>query len=71
MTETSNTWTTREAAHYLDISTVAMLRKAELLGAIKVGRGYQWPIERVKEYGRAVAGKSLNDPTRGMELARE
>lgn len=70
MTE-NGTWSTREAAHYLNISTVAMLRKAELLGATIVGRGYRWPIERVKEYGRAVAGKALNDPTRGEELARE
>ena len=66
----NNTWSTREAAHYLDISTVAMLRKVKLLGAEKVGRGYQWPIDRVQAYGRAVAGKSLNDPTRGVELAR-
>ena len=64
-------WSTREAARYLNISTVAMLRKADLLGAVKVGKGYQWPIERVKEYARAVAGKSLTDPTRGQELARE
>lgn len=68
MTETG-TWSTREAAHYLDISTVAMLRKAKMLGAVLVGRGYRWPIERVKEYARAVAGKALNDPTRGEELA--
>lgn len=70
MNETE-TWTTREAARYLDISNVAMLRKAALLGAVRVGRGYQWPIDRVKAYARAVAGKSLNDPTRGEELARD
>ena len=66
----NGTWSTREAARYLDLSTVALLRKAALLGAVRVGRGYQWPIERVKEYARSVVGKSLNDPTRGEELAR-
>ena len=68
---TDKMWSTREAARFLDISTVAMLRKAELLGAVRVGRGYQWPVEKVRAYARAVAGKSLNDPTRGEELARE
>jgi len=66
--DTNETWTTREAARYLDISTVALLRKVELLGASKVGIGYRWPIERVKAYERAVAGKALSDPTRGSEL---
>lgn len=64
----ADTWTTREAARYLDISTVALLRKVDLLGAYKEGRGYQWPIENVQAYAQAVAGKSLNDPTRGDEL---
>jgi hypothetical protein len=64
------TWSTREAARYLDISIVALLRKVELLHAEKVGRGYRWPIDRVKEYARAVAGKALTDPTRGEELEK-
>ena len=66
--DTNETWTTREAARYLDISTVALLRKVKLLGAVKVAGGYQWPIERVKAYEHAVAGKALSDPTRGSEL---
>ena len=57
-------WTTREAARFLDLSTVAMLSKVDLLGAVKQPRGYAWPVVRVQEYARSVAGKALNDPTR-------
>lgn len=69
MTE-NETWSTREAARYLDISRVALLRKVDLLGAVRVGRGYHWPIKRIEEYARVVAGKVLTDPTRGEELER-
>lgn len=61
-------WTTREAANYLGLSTVAMLSKVELLGAIATGRGYRWSIEKVKEYAQWVAGKALNDPTRNRDF---
>lgn len=63
--------TTREAARLLDISNVALLRKAALLGAKKDGRGwYRWPADRIKAYKNATAGKALTDPTRGRELER-
>ena len=63
---------TRQAARFLDLSTVALLRKTTLLGAEKDAQGwYHWPIEKLREYKDAVAGKALNDPTRGQELARE
>jgi hypothetical protein len=62
--ENGKTWTTRQAARYLDLSTVAMLAKVELLGAVKHSAGYAWPVEAVKQYALDVAGKSLNDPTR-------
>jgi len=63
--------TTREAARFLDLSTVALLRKADLLGAEKDARGwYLWPKDKLCEYKEAVAGKALNDPTRGEELER-
>jgi len=58
------TWSTREAAQYLGISTQAMLGKVDELEAVMVGRGYRWSIDRVQEYARTIAGKSLNDPTR-------
>lgn len=62
---------TRQAAHFLNISTVALLRKATLLGAHKDRRGwYRWPSDRVKAYRAATAGKALTDPTRGQELER-
>ena len=57
-------WTTRQAARYLELSTVAMLSKVELLGAVKTGRGYAWPADQVREYGKRIAGLALNDPTR-------
>jgi len=61
--------TTRQAARYLDLSTVALLRKATLLGAERDGRGwYLWPKDKLREYRQAVVGKSMNDPTRGEEL---
>jgi len=61
---------TREAAHYLGLSTVALLSKKNLLDAKRDARGWLWwPVDRLDAYGAAVAGKSLNDPTRGEELA--
>lgn len=67
----NHTWSTREAARFLDISTVALLRKTDKLGAYKDSRGwYHWPVERVKAYARAVSDKALTDPTRGQELER-
>ena len=57
-------WTTREAANYLGLSTVAMLGKAKILEAVLTRGGYRWPIEKVKAYGQWVAGKAMNDPTR-------
>ncbi len=64
-------WTTREAARFLDLSTVTVLSKKDILGAVLVGRGYRWPIENVKRYAAAVEGKGLSDPTRGRELKKE
>lgn len=63
-------FTTREAARFLDISTVALLRKVDLLSAIREDKGYKWPITKIKEYKKATAGKALTDPTRGQELER-
>ena len=70
MSDGKQYWTTREAANYLGLSTVAMLSKVGLLDAHRVGRGYRWPVEQVKGYARAVAGKALNDPTRNRVLER-
>jgi len=68
----NETMTTREAARYLNLSTVVLLRKADLLGGVKDGRGwYRWPKDRIEAYKRAVVGKGLNDPTRGKDLERE
>jgi hypothetical protein len=66
----NGTWSTREAAYYLGLSNVAVLSKKDILGGKLVGRGYRWPIEKVKAYAEAVKGKSLRDPTRGQELKK-
>ena len=60
---------TRQAARLLDISEQALVRKADLLGAKKDRLGwYRWPAERIDAYRAAIAGKDLNDPTRGHDL---
>ena len=69
--ENETTWTTRQAAQYLNLSTVAMLAKVELLRPRKTGAGYLWPVVAVKQYARDVAGKSLNDPTRNRKPEAE
>ena len=70
MAETKETWSTRQAAHYLGLSTVAMLSKVDLLGATKGPRGYRWPAGKVREHQRLVAGKAQNDPTRNRVFER-
>jgi excisionase family DNA binding protein len=62
--------TTREAARYLDLSITVLTRKARRgeLGAVKRGNGWVFPKSQIEAYARAVAGKSLNDPTRGDDL---
>jgi len=70
MAETKETWSTRQAANYLGLSTVAMLSKVDFLGAARGPRGYRWPADKVREYERLVAGKALNDPTRNRVFDR-
>jgi excisionase family DNA binding protein len=62
--------TTREAAHYLNLSVTALARKAKRgeLGAFKQGRGYLFPRSEIERYAQAVEGKALTDPTRGKDL---
>jgi len=62
--------TTREAAHYLNLSITTLTRKAKKgrLGAIREGRGYKFPRTEIEKYARAVSGKELTDPTRGNDL---
>lgn len=71
MADNHNWWTTRQAAAYLNLSTVAMVHKKELLGAVHSDNGYLWSPDKVREYARSVAGKSLNDPNRNRAFERD
>jgi len=64
-----NSLSTREAAYVVGISTVAMVRKAKMLGAEQDETGaYRWPADAVHKYAASVEGKATNDPTRGKNL---
>jgi hypothetical protein len=62
--------TTAEAAQELQLSVVLLARKARAgdLPAVWKGSGWLFPKWAIREYKLSVAGKSLNDPTRGEEL---
>lgn len=67
----SDYMTTQEAAVYLGVSRSLLARKAkkrDWLGARKIGRQWFFLRTAVKQYAQAVAGKSKNDPTRGLDL---
>jgi excisionase family DNA binding protein len=61
--------TTGEAAERLELTTAVLRRKAAKgkLGAVKRGRQWFFPREEIERYALSVAGKNLNDPTRGRD----
>lgn len=59
--------TTADAARYLGMTVTGLARLARLgnLGAVRKGNAWLFPVSEVERYKTSVAGKDLNDPTRG------
>lgn len=59
--------TTSDAARYLDMTVTGLARLARLgsLGAVRKGNAWLFPTSEIERYKASVAGKDLNDPTRG------